>query len=322
MSPPPIPSTPSAVPLRAKLAWGLGSLGDNYASQSLTQLKDPVYNIALGVPADLLGLALMLPRLIDSFADPAIGYLSENTKSRWGRRRPFILAGAVPLGIVSAFLWSPGAHWSYSALLAYFSVGITLYFIAYSLFIVPYRALGFELTADHHERTSVQGWGMILGLVGGLGIPWLYKLTLIFGGADPRSIAVAPEIVLRGAGWVGLIVGFIILVACAAPALLCREKPVPQPTERISIKASILETLRNRPFLILLLARAAVLIGTFAVMALLVPLGIYYLYSGNQSAFSTLAGVAGNLLFLGAAIGIPVNAWLSRQIGKGRALIA
>src|SRR4051812_32015832 len=85
------------VPMRAKLAWALGSLGDNYASQTLTQLVNPVYNIALGVPATMIASALSIPRIIDSFADPTVGYLSDNSRSRWGRRRPFILAGAIPL---------------------------------------------------------------------------------------------------------------------------------------------------------------------------------------------------------------------------------
>src|SRR4051794_36122528 len=96
-------STPDSdrLPLRSKLAWALGSLGDNYASQTLTQLVTPVYNIALGVPASLIASALSIPRFIDSFADPAVGYLSDNSRGRWGRRRPFILAGAVPLAILA-----------------------------------------------------------------------------------------------------------------------------------------------------------------------------------------------------------------------------
>ncbi len=309
------------VPLRAKLAWALGSLGDNYASQSLTQLKDPVYNIALGVPANLLGLAFSIPRIIDAFVDPTVGYLSDNTKSRWGRRRPFILAGAVPLAVLSAVLWLPGQHWSQNALLAYFAVSTALYFLAYSLFIVPYRALGFELTTDYHERTRVQGWGMILGLLGGLGIPWLYKLALVFGGADPHATSVPPHVMLDGVRWVGLIVGGIILVACSAPALLCREKNSEQAGEKISVKAAVVETLRNGPFFTMLFARSVVLIGTFAVAALFTPLGIYYLFGGNQAAFSTLAGVAGNCLFAGACIGIPFNTWMSGKIGKRHAFI-
>ncbi len=319
--PTPVP-VPERVPMRAKLAWALGSLGDNYASQGLVQLKDPVYNIALGVPANLLGLAFSVPRIIDAFVDPTIGYLSDNSKSPWGRRRPFILAGAIPLAILSCLLWLPGAGWSQQALLIYFTVATALYFLAYSLFIVPYRALGFELTTDYHERTRVQGWGMILGLLGGLGIPWLYKLALLFGGADPHALTVAPEVMMRGVRWVGLIVGGIILVACSAPALLCREKPIEQAGEKISVKAAVLETLRNRPFFIMLFARSVVLIGTFAVAALFTPLGIYYLFGGNQSAFSTLAGFAGNVLFAGALIGIPFNTWMSGRIGKRHAFIA
>ncbi len=317
-------STPESerVPLRAKLAWALGSLGDNYASQTLTQLVGPVFNIALGVPADVIAKALSLPRYIDSFADPTVGYVSDNWRGRWGRRRPFILAGAVPLAILSYCLWLPGEHWSPSALGWFISIVTLFYFLAYAVFIVPYRALGFELTTDYNERTRVQGWGMVFGLIGGLGIPWLYKLALVFGGADPNATSYAPSVMLTGVRWVGLGVAVIILVTCTAPAFLCRERVSATVQEKISILDALRETLRNWPFFTMLLARTVVLIATFAVTAVGTPLYIYYLFGGNQSQSSTLQGFAGNLLFAGAAIGIPFNTAMSSRLGKRHAFIA
>lgn len=315
------PGNTDRVPLRAKLAWALGSLGDNYASQTLTQLVTPVFNIALGVPAELIARALALPRYIDSFADPTVGYLSDNSRSRWGRRRPFILAGAIPLAILAYVLWLPDAGWSKSALAWFLSIATFFYFLAYAVFIVPYRALGFELTTDYNERTRVQGWGMIFGLVGGLGIPWLYKLALVFGGADPHATSYAPEVMLSGVRWVGLGVGVIILVTCCAPALLCRERVEAGTQEKISIVDSLKETLKNWPFFNMLAARTLVLIATFAVSAIGTPLMIYHLYGGNQSQASTLQGFAGNVLFAGAAIGIPFNTAMSARLGKRHAFV-
>jgi len=309
------------VPLRAKLAWALGSLGDNYASQTLTQLITPVYNVALGVPAETIAKALSLPRYLDSFADPTIGYLSDNAQTRWGRRRPFILAGAIPLAILAYCLWLPGQGWSKSSLAWFISGATLLYYIAYALFIVPYRALGFELTSDYNERTSVQGWGMIFGLVGGLGIPWLYKLSLVFGGADPSATQIPPDVMLNGVRKVGLGVAAIIFVTCAAPAFLCRERLHGTAQEKISILNALQETLKNRPFFNMLFARSFALISTFAVTAIATPLMIHYLYGGNQSQASTLQGFAGNLLFAGAAIGIPFNTSMSARLGKRHAFI-
>ena len=317
--PPPPPG--ERVPLKAKFAWALGSLGDNYASQTLTQLVTPFYNIALGVPAELIAKAMSIPRFIDSFADPTIGYLSDNSRSRFGRRRPFILAGAIPLAILAYCLWLPDGGWSKQSLALYLAVSTFVYYLAYALFIVPYRALGFEITSDYNERTRVQGWGMIFGLVGGLGIPWLYKLALVFGGADPNAKTYAPEVMLQGTRWVGLCVAVIILITCSAPAFLCRERVLPGTQEKISIWDALVQTLRNWPFFNMLFARTLVLIATFAVSAIGTPLIIYYLFAGNQSEAATLQAVAGNLLFAGAGIGIPFNTWMSARIGKRHAFI-
>jgi glycoside/pentoside/hexuronide:cation symporter, GPH family len=275
----------------------------------------------LGVPASAIANALSLPRYLDSFADPTIGYLSDNACTRWGRRRPFILAGAIPLAVLAYCLWLPGLAWSKSALAWYISGATLLYYLAYALFIVPYRALGFELTSDYHERTRVQGWGMVFGLAGGLGIPWLYKLALVFGGVDPQATKIAPEVILHGVRWVGLGVAVIILITCSAPALLCRERLQGRAQEKISILPALTETLKNWPFFNMLFARTFALIATFAVTTIGTPLMIYYLYGGNQSQASTLQGCSGDLLFAGAGIGIPFNTWMSARLGKRHAFV-
>jgi len=315
------PESSDHVPWKSKLAWALGSLGDNYAAQTITQLATPVYNVALGVPAAMLAKAIALPRLLDMFADPTVGYLSDNAHTRWGRRRPFILAGAIPLAILMVILWMPGQQWSSPKLATYFAIATFLYYLAYALFIVPYRALGFELTTNYNERTRVQGWGMIFGLVGGLGIPWLYKMVLIFSGAAPGMENPPAELVLRGVFWTSVAVAVVILIACAAPAILCRERVQTVPQPHITITAAVMETLRNWPFFNMLFARTLVLVSTFAVTAISTPLMIYFLFDGDQEQASTLLGVSGNLLFAGAAIGIPFNAWMSSAIGKRLAFV-
>ena len=80
--------SPTHLPLRAKFTWALGSLGDNYAGNTISQLKDAVYTVAMRVPPELIGWALSLPRLLDAFFDPVVGHWSDNWRGRWGRRRP------------------------------------------------------------------------------------------------------------------------------------------------------------------------------------------------------------------------------------------
>ena len=97
---PPVPPAERPLSLGTRLAYGASAPADNLAINSINQLANAVFNITLGVPLLLVGLALSLPRLIDVFLDPSIGNWSDRLESRWGRRRPFILIGAL--------LWQSG----------------------------------------------------------------------------------------------------------------------------------------------------------------------------------------------------------------------
>ncbi|MBL9194936.1 MAG: MFS transporter [Opitutaceae bacterium] len=308
------------LPLRTKLTWALGSLGDNYAGNTITQLKDPVYTVALGVSPELVGWALSVPRLLDAFFDPVVGFWSDNWRGRWGRRRPFILVGAVGLGLTMAMLWVPPSDrgWSHLALAAYFLVTTMLFYAAYSFFLVPYRALGLELTRDYHERTRLQGWGMIIGLVGGLGLPWLYKLTLVVGGgagvgADTGALSTA---ILDGARWVGGGVGLLILLTCLVPAIGCREPPVRSAPGSWGIFRAIAMTVRNRPFLHMLGMNFCATIGMYAPVTVSLLVGIYYLFQGDQNSAANLAGAMGMVQMAGSLVGVPVNTAISVRVGK------
>ena len=319
----PLPA--ARLPLRTKFTWALGSLGDNYAGNTISQLKDPVYTVALGVPPELVGWALSFPRLLDAFFDPIVGHWSDHTRSRWGRRRPFIFAGAIALGLTMVLLWLPpaGRGWSHRELAAYFLGATMLFYAAYSVFLVPYRALGLELTRDYHDRTRLQGWGMMVGLVGGLGLPWLYKCTLVFGGAGPDGSAASAEMILSGARWIGAGVGALILVACAVPAVACRERTVTSDAPKISLARALGATLRNRPFVHMLGMNFCATVGMYAPVTVSFLVSLYFLFQGNQDAAANLTGYLGMAQMLGSLAGVPVNTGVSVWLGKrGAALVA
>ncbi len=314
----PIPARAERLPRRTKFVWALGSLGDNYAGNTIGQLKDPVYTVALGVPPEHVGWALSLPRLLDAFFDPVVGSWSDNSRGRWGRRRPFIFVGAIGLAVTMALLWIPpaGAGWSHLALAGYFLVATTLFYAAYSIFLVPYRALGLELTGDYHERTRLQGWGMMVGLIGGLGLPWLYKLTLVLGGGGGDATGASAEVILSGARWVGCGVGLLILVACLIPAIACRETAVLAAAPKVSLKNALRATLRNRPFLHMLGMNFCAIVGMYAPVTVALLLSIYYLFHGNQDAAANLTGGVGMAQMLGSLAGVPVSTAVSVRFDK------
>ena len=151
------------IPIGQKIAYGFGTTLDMWGNWLYPGLVWPVFNIFLGVPPWLISLALCMNRLVDAFADPFIGWMSDNTRSRWGRRRPYILVGGLIAGIgLPGLVWvTPG--WSSSHIFGteipnyfwYMAASSAIYIVCVSLYNVPYQSLGAELTPDARERTSL-----------------------------------------------------------------------------------------------------------------------------------------------------------------------
>lgn len=151
------------VPLGQKVAYGLGTTLDMWGNWLYPGIVWPVFQIFLGVPPWLVSLALMLNRLFDAVSDPFFGWLSDNTRTRWGRRRPFILIGSLAAGLtLPGLVWvTPG--WGSLTVLGveipnyfwYMVASSAIYITIVSCFNVPWQSLGAELTPDLKERTSV-----------------------------------------------------------------------------------------------------------------------------------------------------------------------
>ena len=110
----------------------------------------PIFNIGLGVDAVKLGFAIGLPRFLDAISDPIIGHISDNARTRWGRRRPFIFCAALLVGLLIGVLFSPNPQWSKDALFWWFLIWGALFYLAYAVFVIPYSALGLEITSDYN----------------------------------------------------------------------------------------------------------------------------------------------------------------------------
>jgi GPH family glycoside/pentoside/hexuronide:cation symporter len=305
------PPKVSKVPAKVLAAYSFGTIGANYTLNTINALTFPIYNVALGIDAVMLGWAMSVPRVIDAFVDPMVGWASDNSRSRWGRRRPFIMAGAVPLAILAALLWMPPHGIGKNALLGYFLVLSIFYYVAFSFCAVPLNALGFELSNDYNERTRIQAWSAMVSLLGGLSIQWLYKLTLLpmFGGNE-----------LVGVRWVGALVAVIILAAYLVPAIVCKER-APQGIERpIKLTESVRLTLKSIPFRYLASALFLVYICTFVISPCLLCINLYGICGSKEYAAKVL-GWAGTVQVLAAFIGVPCNNALSKLIGKKAAIL-
>lgn len=132
------------------------------------------YTDDLGVTAGMLSWVFLIGRFWDAITDPAMGYISDNTKSRWGRRRPYLIVAALPIWLAFYLIWSPDPSLSPTMLFVYLLVCYLSLYTFWTVFYVPYHSLGMELTSDYNERTrlfAVRQVFYVLGTVAGMLIP-------------------------------------------------------------------------------------------------------------------------------------------------------
>jgi glycoside/pentoside/hexuronide:cation symporter, GPH family len=297
--------SPHHVPLLNKIGYGFGAMADNLIMNAFGGLVMPVYNIALFVDPSLLGWAIAIPRFFDAITDPVMGNISDNTRTRWGRRRPYILAGAVICALMLPFIWTAPVHSDWFVF-GWVAVLGTLYFTAYTVYIIPYQALGFEMTTDYDERQRLLVWPNYVGLSMSFLLPWLPRLIEVerFGGT------------VNGAVWVSAGVGFIIILSGLMPAVFGREIAQAEKQDHIGLIRAVKASAGNRSFLIVALSNVIVLTGlaTFAGIGLYV--NIFYIFDGDRAAGLALAGLGGTVYAMVSYVSVTVAVKLGTKFGK------
>lgn len=313
---PPVPGE-NLVPLRTKVMWGFGGLADNFMFNTMTALGTLVYVNHFKLAPALAGLALGLPRIFDAITDPMIGNMSDNAKSRFGRRRPFMFLGVVGCVVLLPLLWTlpmtetAANPWYSNAPFLYIVVVGSLLALAYTFFVVPYTALGFELTPDYDERTRVVRWRMYIGLFGSLAAGWLFRLA-----ADEYW----PDLG-AGAFWVTVGVACIVLVAGLIPVVGCKEDLSIEEQEPIRFFEAVRYTLTNRPFVILFVAYVTVIVALFSAQSIQPLIMQHYVFGGDAIKLGNFQGA---LMTMGVAlsyISIFVIGWISMKSSKRTAMV-
>lgn len=314
---PPSPSARPTAPedritLARKLAYGAGAFADNTMQNGINNMASQVYNISLGVDPSLVSTGLAIPRLWDALIDPFVGNLSDNWRGRWGRRRPFMIGGAIATGLFFAAIWMVPFGWSQSAYFAFFLGVLFLYSTGYAMFSVPFLALGFEMTPDYHERTRVLSYRTFFGAASGIGLQWMFWLT-------QRSWF---ENTVHGMYYVGAGVGLVIMCTGLLPAFVIRERMglLTARQERVALGRSLRESLGNVAFRRILYALIAMVFGLFMVQGLGIYVNIYHVFGGDMKAASTLQGLQGTAYQVSCMLSIPIVAHFSSRFGKRRTL--
>jgi len=185
------------------VAYALPMAGFSAATMTLTLYLLKYSADVLLIAPGAMGAVFMIARLWDAITDPVAGQLSDRTSTRWGRRRPWMVAAALPILVTLMMVWAPPSSLDGWLLVAWMAVGLLLYETAATVFMVPYGALGMEITDNHHERTRLFGWRQGIGAVDFLlSLGFLYSIR---SAAEPREVAR----LLSAVG--GLLVGSTIL---------------------------------------------------------------------------------------------------------------
>ncbi len=295
-----------SVPLKTRVTWGFGGVADNFMFNTLTAMGTLIYVNHFKLSPLLAGIALALPRIVDAFTDPWVGNWSDNSRSRFGRRRPFMLVGVLLSAFILPFLWTPVGlstfenPWFSNLPFLYIVVMGSLLACSYTLFVVPYTALGFELTPDYDERTQVLAWRMYLGLFGSLAAGWLFRMA---------ASDTFPNIAV-GAVWVSIGVSALVILSGLIPTFGCRESPPVTLQPPISLWVSWRDTITNRPFVILFLSYVTIIVALFSAQSIAPLLIQHYVFHGSEKAIGTFQGL---LTSMGVGLSY-VSLWLIAKI--------
>lgn len=300
------------LPVSRKVGFGIGAIVSIIGVTAVANLTMLFLNIGLKLNPVWVGVVMMLPRVWDAITDPLVGVLSDNTRSRWGRRIPYVFVGAVLVGIMYAALWMTPQTWAPIPTFTYFLVMSLAFYTAMTIYGIPHQALGLEMTDDYHERTRVFAYASFFGNVAALAPPAFYWMA-------NRSIF---ENEVVGLKWVGSGVGLCLMLCGLICALVCKEGYVAEAKvqRKVTLRESFAATCKNRSFLLLLAMVVLVIVGFAMVGGFANYILIYFIYGGDKDAASFLMMINGWVWALTGIMGVFPMAWLSARIGKRKTL--
>ena len=309
-----------SIPFPLKLVYGFGAFVNNILAAAIGGMII-VLNLGLGMNPALVGLLGALPRLTDAITDPLMGYISDNTRSRWGRRRPYIFVGAIAVGLVFAALWQLPAGKSEIFYFWYFLGGSLIFYLAYTIYATPWVALGYELTPDYHERTRLMGVQNFIGNIAYMISP--YFLAIMY------SETMFDDVV-DGAANLAIMIAVVVTAMGVLPAIFLRERLKDLAAAESEGKSGMGEvildflrgfatTLKFKPFLKLCAATFLVFNGFILIASFQSYVIIYYVFRGDAAAGAEFVGHSGLLQAVTALLVIALITWLATRIGKRRA---
>lgn len=313
---------PATVPLslKTKIGYGLGNVAVMVGKQAPKQLSLPIYNVALGVSPAAVGTLLALSRVWDAFTDPFVGHWSDRVRSRWGRRKPFIFLGSILTGLFFSTMWLFPRGLSAGEYLGYYATTSLLFYLALTVFSVPWYAMGYELAGTYDERTRLMAFPSAIGPIGQILVGWLYWFTQLDCFTDT----------IEGVRYAGAGAGLLLLLFGLMPVLLVRERTLPPPPPATHTPrpkgpgffAGVKAASRNVPFVRLTVAFTLIIVGMSMVGGLGFYVHTYYLFDGDTKTAGALGGWHETLRLVCSILIMPLITRLSVRFGKKEIFLA
>jgi glycoside/pentoside/hexuronide:cation symporter, GPH family len=319
----PTPAT-AKVPFGHKVAFGLGMLANQMFPAALG-----IFMVVLvqdmGFPGWMWGVLFFLPRVFDSVTDPIMGFISDNTRSRWGRRKHYVFLGAIVMGISFVAMWQLHRADGVTYNFIYFLCWSFVFYTGLTLFSIPYVAMGYEMSDDFHERTGIMAVAQWIGQWAWVIAPWFWVVMY-----DPHWFENADAATRTLAVWVGIVCMLLAMV----PALFLPHRSSTNDTHLIAltwqnfgggmkeILNGFKEAFSSAPFRKLCFATFLIFNAFNTVAAFSFFIVVYHLFGGSTAAagiWPTLFGSVGALITTFAVI--PTVAWMSKKMGKKNAFM-
>lgn len=307
-----------------KAAFGAGHLVNNLLPGALGVFMFFLLT-AFGMDPFLAGLLGGLPRFYDAITDPIMGFISDNTKSRFGRRRPYIFIGAILSGVLFAVLWQLSPENSTTYNFWYFLIFSLIYLTGNTIFATPLIGLGYEMTSDYNERTRIMAFSQTLGQIAWMIVPWFWVLI-----ANPNLF----ESQAVGVRRLSIIVGAVCMLLGIMPAIFCKGIDATNMEGRVKITyktlfsnlmdlfRGIVQVSKNKPFMKLCGATFLVFNGFQLVSSFSYFIIVFYMFRGDYGLagnwpawFSTVSAM------ITAFLVIPVISAIASRVGKRNAFI-
>jgi len=307
------------VPFGQKVAFGFGMLANQMFPAALSIFMVVLVQ-DLGFPPFLWGIIFFLPRIFDSVTDPIMGFISDNTRSKWGRRRHYVFIGAIIMGLAYFFMWQLYPENGLNYNFTYFLAWSIVFYLGLTIFSVPYVAMGYEMSNDFHERTNIMAVAQWIGQWAWVIAPWFWVILY-----DPEWFPDAAA----GCRELSIWVGGACMICAMIPAIFIKGESTENDTSLIplslknigeggrEIAIGFIEAFKNGPFRKLCIATFFIFNSFNTIAAFSFFVIVYYMFNGDAGAagvWPTLHGSVGALAT--TFIVIPIVTWMSKKYGK------